>query len=159
MPEYVWYIGFAISLVFALSSSILIGRRIFKTGIEHFSSRILIVSSIINASLCGLLFLLQGITELYRIITSTSFSLDQFIFPAVFLVIPSKIIWNYFAIQRKLVAKFHLKPYGIGAFAASVNSLCKTNNGNLSSDYIVFTFDYFAFRLWPSFRQGDSGNS
>ncbi len=126
MPEYVWYIGFAISLVFALSSSILIGRRIFKTGIEHLSSRILIVSSIINTSLCGLLFLLQAATELYRIITSTSFSLNQFIVPAVFLAIPGKIIWNYFTIQRKLVAKFHLKPDGIGAFAASVASLCKT---------------------------------
>ncbi len=126
MPEYVWNIGFAISIVFAFSSSAFIGRRIFKTGIEHFSGRILIVSSIINVSLCGLLFLLQGITELYRIITSTSFSLDQFIVPAVFLVIPGKIIWNYFAIQRKLVAKFHLKPEGTDAFTSGVASLCKT---------------------------------
>lgn len=126
MPEYVWNIGFAISLVFALSSSILIGRRISKTGVEHFSSRILIVSSIIDASLCGLLFLLQGVTELYRVITSVSFSFDQFILPAVFFVIPARIIWNYFAIQRKLVTKFHLEPDGIDAFAAGVAPLCKT---------------------------------
>lgn len=126
MPEYVWNIGFAISLTFALSSSILIGRRIFKTGIEHFSSRILIISSIIDASLCGLLFLLQGTTELYRIIASGSFSLDQFIIPAVFISIPGKIIWNYFVIQEKLVAKFHLKPHSVDTFAASVAPLCKT---------------------------------
>lgn len=126
MPEYIWYIGFAISLVFALSSSILIGRRIFKTGVEHFSSRILIISSIIDASLCGLLFLLQGTTELYRITTSGFFSLDKFIIAVAFLVIPGKIIWNYFAIQRKLVAKFHLKPYCIDTFDAGIASLCKT---------------------------------
>lgn len=125
MPESVWNIGFAISLVFALSSSILIGRRIFKTGIEYFSSRILIVSSIIDVSLCGLLFLLQGTTELYRITTSTSLSIDQFIVPVVFFVIPGKIIWNYFAIQRKTVATFHLKPSGNNVLTARVDSLCK----------------------------------
>jgi len=126
MPEYIWYIGFAISIAFALSSSILIGRRIFKTGVEHFSSRILIISSIIDASLCGLLFLLQGTTELYRIITSGSFSVDKFVIAAVFLVIPGKIIWNYFAIQGKLIAKFHLKPYGTDTFSDGIASLCKT---------------------------------
>ncbi len=126
MPEYVWYIGFAISLVFAISSSVFIGRRIFKTGIEHFSSRILIISSIVNASLCGLLLLLQGTTELYRIITSSSFSLDQFIVPAVFLIIPGKIVWDYFAIQRKLTTRFKLKPHGVDPLVTRLASLCKT---------------------------------
>jgi len=126
MPEYIWYIGFAISIAFALSSSILIGRRIFKTGVEHFSSRILIISSIIDASLCGLLFLLQGTTELYRIITSSSFSPDRFVIAAVFLVIPCKIIWNYFAIQGRLTAKFHLKRYSIDTFSDGIAALCKT---------------------------------
>jgi len=144
MPEYLWNIGFAISLVFAVFSLILIGRRIFKTGIEHFSSRILIISSIIDASLCGLLFLLQGITELYRIIISASYSLDQFIVPGVFLVIPGKIIWDYFAIQRKLVAKFKLTSCAADVFAARVAALCKTMGINpptiLSSSLITSPF-------------------
>ncbi len=125
MPEYVWYIAFVVSAVFALSCSILIGRGIFKTGIEHFSSRILIISSVINASLCGLLFLLQGTTQLYRMITSGYVSVDEFIIAAVFLVIPAKIVWNYFAVGGKLVARFQLKPHDTAAFAADVDSLCK----------------------------------
>ncbi len=59
MSECAWNIGFAISLIFAISSSLLIGRKVFRTGVEHFSSRILIFSTIIDASLCSLLFLFQ----------------------------------------------------------------------------------------------------
>ena len=154
MPEYIWYIGFAISIAFALSSSIFIGRRIFKTGVEHFSSRILIISSIIDASLCGLLFLLQGTTELYRIIASGSFSPDKFIIAVAFLVIPGKIIWNYFAIQRKLVAKFYLKPYCIDTFDAGIASLCKTmgvSTPTILSSHLVNSPFVFGLRSSKAF--------
>ena len=126
MPEYIWNIGFAVSLFFSVSFSLGVGRKVFKAGVEHFSSRILILSSIVDASLCGLLFLFQGINELGRIIASTSFSPGQAIVPIIFFAVPCKIIWNYFAIQRKLIARFNLLPHDSEAFTAIASSLSKT---------------------------------
>ena len=56
MSQYAWNIGFAISLAISISFSLVVGRKVFKTGIERFSSRILIFSSIVNTALCSLQF-------------------------------------------------------------------------------------------------------
>ena len=126
MPEYLWDIGFAVSLIFAVSVAVLIARRIFKAGVEHFSGRILIISSIINSFLCGFLFLLQGGTELYRISISPSFHLGQLVVPCVFLIVPCKIIWNYFLIQKKLIARYNLIPHNSDGCKSTLTSLSKT---------------------------------
>ncbi len=144
MPEYAWYIGFAISLIFAISFSLVVGRKVFKAGIEHFSGRILIFSTIVDASLCSLLFLFQGINELYRTITSTSFSFGQALVPIIFLVMPCKIVWNYFSIKKKLITRNNLLPHDSDAFTTTISSLSRTMNISvptvLSSETVSMPF-------------------
>ena len=144
MPEYVWNIGFAISLVFTTSVCILIARRVFRSGVEHFSSRILVISGIINTCLCGLLFLSQGIYEVIRISTSDSIQLSQLLIPLVFIAVPIRILWNYFSIQRKPVAQYDLKPCTDDEVNARVAALCKTMGINpptiLYSDFVKSPF-------------------
>ena len=144
MPVYVCNIGIAILSALTFFFSILIGRKVFKTGIERFSSRILVLSGIINTTLCCLLFLFQGINEVCYIATSLSFSLGQLLIPLVFLVVPGRIVWNYFAIQRRLVARFNLKPHKADAFTTAITSRSRIMNISppaiLSSDLIVTPF-------------------
>ena len=144
MPEYVLYIGFAISLLFTSSSCILIARRVFKSGIEHFSSRLLVISGIINTCLCGLLFISQGIYELIRISTSDPVHFSQFLIPLVFIAVPVRILWNYFSIQRKTVIQYNLQPCATGKVNANITTICKTMGINpptiLSSDIVNSPF-------------------
>lgn len=144
MPEYIWNIGFAISLIFTASFCILIARRVFKSGVEHFSSRILIFSGIINTCLCGLLFLSQGIYELVGISTSGSIRYSQLLIPLVFIAVPIRILWNYFSIQRKPVNQFNLKPCTAGKLNAKITTICKTMGitppAILSSDIVNSPF-------------------
>ena len=148
MNAYTMNIGIVLSFLLTFFFSILIGRKVFKAGIERFSSRILVLSGIINAALCGLLFLFQGINEVYNIDTSLSFSLGQLLIPLVFLMVPGRIVWNYFAIQRRLIAQFNLKPHRVDAVTNAIISLSRTMNISspaiLSSDLIVtpFIFGY-----------------
>ena len=126
MPDFVWNIGFAISLAFVSSFCLLIARRIFRSGVEYFSSRILILFGITNTCLCGLLFLSQGTHEAIRIATSGPIHPSQLLIPIIFITVPLRILWNYFLIQRKLVARYSLKPCETGKIVAEIATLCKT---------------------------------
>ena len=126
MPDYVFDIGLAISIGIASFLSILIGRRIFKAGVEHFSSRMLILSGIINTALCGLLLLFQGTCELYHVVTSAFFGFGQIFVPFALFVVPAKIIWNYFRVQGRLITRFGLKPHAVGRLTTEVKSLSVT---------------------------------
>ena len=126
MPEYVWKIGFAISIIFTSSVCILVARRVFKSGVEHFSSRILVLSGNINTCLCGLLFFTQGIYEVIRISTSDSIHTGQLLIPLVFISVPVRILWNYFTIQRKPVGQYDLQPCTVEEVNTKIAAICKT---------------------------------
>ena len=144
MPDYVWYIGFAISLIFTLSFCVLIARGVFKSGVEHFSSRILVISGIINTSLCGLLFLSQGIYEVIKIATCGSIRFSQLLITLIFIAVPARILWNYFSIQRKPIASRKLQLCSCDRINAKIATLCDTMNINppaiLFSSMIVSPF-------------------
>ncbi|MCK5000309.1 MAG: M48 family metalloprotease [Anaerohalosphaera sp.] len=144
MPEYVWYIGFAVSLILTSSICILIARRVFRSGVEHFSSKILVLSGIINTILCGLLFLTQGIYEVIRISASDPIHLSQFVIPLVFMAVPVRILWNYFSIQRKPVVQHNLQPCTNKEVNTEIAAICKTMGINpptvLSSDIVKSPF-------------------
>ncbi|MCK5225203.1 MAG: hypothetical protein KAQ89_00645 [Planctomycetes bacterium] len=149
MPEYIWNIGFAVSLVFTVSFCILIARRVFKSGVEHFSSRILILSGIINTCLCGLLFLSQGIYEVIRISISDSIRLSQFLIPFVFIAVPARILWNYFSIQKKPVTHYNLQPCTTKEVNTKIAAICKTmgiNPPSILSSGIVHSPFVFGHR-------------
>ena len=144
MPEYIWNIGFAISVLLVLSCSVFVGRKIFKTGVEHFSSRILVISGIINTFLCGLLFLSQGIYEAIRIATADTIHLSQLLVPVIFTAVPARILWNYFSVQRKQVIGYNLQLCTSVEVNAEIAALCKTMGINppaiLFSNLIVSPF-------------------
>jgi len=144
MPESVWNIGFAVSLIFVLSSCILIARRVFKSGIEYFSSRILILSGITNAILCAMLFLSQGIYEVIRIATFKPIHPSQLLIPVIFITVPIRILWNYFSIHRKPITIYNLQPCANEKINAKIAVLCKrmgiTSPAVLFSNLIVSPF-------------------
>jgi hypothetical protein len=126
MPDYAWEIGFWASFVCTFIFSTLIGRKVYKAGVEHFSSRILVLSGMTNATLCSLLFLLQGIYGLHQVILSASSGIGQLLVSLVFLIVPGRIAWNYFRVPKKLIARFDLTTHCVDTFTTHVVSLCRT---------------------------------
>ena len=123
MPDFVAILVFIISIIIAFFFTVLIGRKVFRTGVEHLSSRMLILTGVINVFLCILLLLFQTIAETANTSALTSGSL---FFLPVILLIPAKILWNYFSIQKKLITQFNLKPHNNKAVADTILSLAKT---------------------------------
>ena len=144
MPEFVWNTGFAISLVFSILLSLVIGKKVFKSGVEYSSGRILILGAIVDVVLCCALIVFQGVVELHRAALFSSQSFSQVLVLIIPLAIPCRIIWNYFAIQKRLIAQYSLSPSDNYMFVAAVSSLSKTMRISaprvLSSDKISIPF-------------------
>lgn len=144
MPESLWNVGFAISLIFTFSFCTIIARGVFKAGVEHFSSRILVISGIINTSLCSLLFLSQGIYGVIKTVTSDSICLAQIIIPLIFIAVPFRVLWNYFSIQKKPITSHKLQPCTCDRINTKIVNLCKMMSINppeiLFSSMVVSPF-------------------
>ncbi|MBI9019494.1 MAG: M48 family metalloprotease [Phycisphaerae bacterium] len=126
MPQYFWNICFGISVSVAILSSILIARKVFQVGIERFSSRMLILSCIVNTVLCGVLFVFQSSYELYNIFTAKTFNIFHFIIVIILSVLPIKVIWNFSTSKVKLISKHNLIPHIPDDLTATVSSFSKT---------------------------------
>jgi len=144
MSSQVFYVGFILSLIFSLFSAIIICRKIYQTGIECFSSRILIYSAIVNTFLCSLLFIWQGIDAIQTLWKADSFQIGQLISPLIFLLIPIRILWNFISIQRKTITRFDLIPHKANESVCTITALCKTMNIScptvLSSNRVILPF-------------------
>ena len=123
MSQYAWNIGFIVVSILSILFSVLIARKLFKTGIESSGSRILIVSAIGNTLLWIILFLLKSVFDTYRAINSNSFALNNLLMPGVSLGVAFRLIWNYATIQRNLIRQFCLKQVEKDTLTESVTSL------------------------------------
>lgn len=137
MSDHIWYIGFAVSLVFTVYFGILTARKVFRTGVEYFSSRILILSGIVNICLCGLLFLSQGSYQIFDIITSGTIDPAQILIPAIFMALPVRILWNYFWLPTKPIRLYGLKQCDYEGINKDINILCRVMD--IASPAVLFS--------------------
>lgn len=120
MSDFVAVPAFFLSIAFTLFFAVLIGRKIFKTGIEHFSSRMLILIGIFNAFLCiGLLFCQAA--------SNSSMPTAERLFAGLLItLIPARILWNYLTLQKNITTQFNLEPHGSNAVTSTIASLSKS---------------------------------
>ncbi len=105
MYDLVIYTVFFVSIFITISSTILIARKLFGTGVEYFSGRILVISGIINISLCiGLLF--------FQTISNSSISTSaRFICGLLAILIPARVFYNYLTQPKRITKQFDLIPH------------------------------------------------
>ena len=120
MSDFVAVPAFFLSIALTLFFAILIGRKLFKTGVEHFSSRMLILTGIFNAFLCiGLLF--------SQTVSNSSISTFGRLFTGLLTtLIPVRIFWNYLTLPKNITTQFNLKPHSSDAVTSTITSLSKS---------------------------------
>ncbi len=99
-----------VSCTIAALICLTIGRNVRKSGLEHYSSRILLLSAIINTAVCNTILLLMGICGLWAIRGANQLDLLHFVMIAPLFVLPVRSIWNFFTTAKRLQKQLGLQP-------------------------------------------------
>ena len=99
-----------LSCAIAALICLIIGRNVRKSGLEHYSSRILLLSAIINTTICNAILLLMGIYGLWAAWEASQLDLLHFVMIAPLFVLPVRSIWNFFTTTKRLQKQLDLQP-------------------------------------------------
>jgi len=88
----------------------LVGTKIRKSGVEHYSSRILLLSAIINTVLFSILLLLMGVLGFRVIFEAKQFDLIHFIATVPLFIVPARSLWNGLTMSERVKKRFALQP-------------------------------------------------
>jgi hypothetical protein len=99
-----------VSCAIAALICLVIGGNVRKSGLEHYSSRILLFSAIINTAVCNTILLLMGIYGLWAIREASQLDLLHFVMIVPLFVLPVRSIWNFFTTAKRLQKQLDLQP-------------------------------------------------
>ncbi|MBD3376630.1 M48 family metalloprotease, partial [candidate division KSB1 bacterium] len=141
MPDYsVKLIGLSL-VALSLVVLIYIGKKVFQSGIEYLSSRLLMLMGIINAFLCLLLFIFQGIVQINHSSISTP---GRYFLLFIISLIPIRLLWNYFSVKNKIIHQYNLKSFQNKDMTKTIHEIAKAMDipapALSTSDKVKFPF-------------------
>lgn len=119
-------IDILISCAIATLICILVGKKLRKSGVEHYSSRILLLSAIINTVMCSILLLLMGVLGFRAIFGANQFGLIHFITTASLFIVPARSLWNGLTMSKRVKKRFALQPIESKELQGETGSLVAT---------------------------------
>lgn len=126
MSGYSFYIFSISAWTVSIAVWYVVGRGVFKAGIEHYSSRILLLSSIINVGLCSILLCMQAAIIFMHAFEFGRIRLPHLIIALSFLILPARSVWNLVMVRKRFIKHFHLEHCDSRNITSSVLSLAST---------------------------------
>lgn len=112
-----------IAFLIAAAACIHVARKIYRSGVEHHGSRILLLSALIDTALVALMLLLSGLVSLSDLMQSGGPRLATCFVVLSLFILPARSIWNYATVTQRIAQRLGLKPCGVNDHQAEVAKL------------------------------------